>query len=64
MLTVWLMKKVQKFLWQSSLLDDNGTITFRALAIEGASVETKVLQLKRISYHFQKEERIKRETVS
>jgi hypothetical protein len=41
MLTVWLMK-VQSFFWQSSLLDD-GTI-FRRLAIEGASVEAKVLQ--------------------
>jgi large subunit ribosomal protein L21 len=38
------MKKVQKFFWQSSLLDDNGTITLGAPAIEGASVEAKVLQ--------------------
>jgi hypothetical protein len=42
MLTVWLMKKVQSFFWQSSLLD-NGTITLGA-SYEGASVEAKVLQ--------------------
>jgi hypothetical protein len=35
-------EEVQSFFWQSSLLDD-GTI-FRRLAIEGASVEAKVLQ--------------------
>jgi large subunit ribosomal protein L21 len=36
-----------KFLWQSSLLDDNGSITLGAPAIEGASVEAKVTTLKR-----------------
>jgi large subunit ribosomal protein L21 len=43
MFIVWL-KKVQNFFWQSSLLDDNGSITLGAPAIEGASVEAKVLQ--------------------
>ena len=50
------------------LLDDNGTITLGAPAIEGASVEAKVLQhLKEIKLSFskRKEEKVtKRETVT
>jgi hypothetical protein len=38
------MKKVQNFFWQSSFIRDNGNITLGAPAIEGASVEAKVLQ--------------------
>jgi large subunit ribosomal protein L21 len=44
-----------KVFWQSSLLDDNGTITLGVPAIEGASVEAKVLQhLKEIKLSFSK----------